>query len=106
VFGGDLVRDEHEGFGALYCCQLQTSLALVVKNAWRRVYHAQCDRVRSSPRLAFHEEAWDGETNCCDDQDGVDDVHRSLDARVEDAHCWEAYDVDLTCWSPESSISS
>jgi hypothetical protein len=30
-------------------------------------YHAQSDGVCSSSWLAFHEEAWNGETHCCDD---------------------------------------
>jgi hypothetical protein len=50
------------------------------------IYHAQCNGVCSSSRLAFHEEAWHGETHCCGDQNDVNDVHQSLDARIEDAH--------------------
>lgn len=38
--------------------------------------------------MAFHEEARDGETHCCDNKDDVDDVERRLDARIEETHCW------------------
>ena len=52
------------------------------------MYHAKRNSVGSGPRLAFHEEAWNGKAHCCDSKDDVDDVERCLDARIEETHCW------------------
>ena len=70
---------------APYVCV--SAAALLVWIVSLEPYHAQGDRVCSGSRLTFHEEAWNGETHCCDDKDDVDDVERCLDARIEEGHC-------------------
>lgn len=71
---------------APYVCV--SAAALLVWIVSLEPYHAKGNGVGSGPRLAFHEEAWNGKAHCCDDKDDVDDVKRCLDARIEETHCW------------------